>query len=185
MNECKQLSARRVSLILAAFQNDALSDKRWARNGRGRGIKNSWRGKEPLGTGEVVYRTQAHHLPSLPSSLLLSHLWTDLHYGVCQFLYIYTTGKNHQGQVWCPASAPLQHHLRELAWWGEVFCTICRSIRTFSSTLLFISCKVFTAKAFHVFLHGRLHSVNVPFGYCGVRCVSVSESERKPTWTQR
>ena len=78
-------------------------------------------GKEPRGIGEVVYRTRAHHLPSLLSSLLLSYLWTDLHYGVCQFLYIYTIGKNHQGQVWCPVSAPLQHHLRELAWWWGVY----------------------------------------------------------------
>ena len=82
MNECKQLSARRVSLILAAFQNDALSDKRWARNGRGRGIKNSWQGERaPWDWGGRVSNTSSSpplssFLPSPLSSLNRPPLWS-------------------------------------------------------------------------------------------------------------
>lgn len=107
-------------------------------NGKGGqgGIREFMTERAPWDWGGSVSNTSSSP-PSLPSSLLLSHLWTDLHYGVCQFLYIYTTGKNHQGQVWCPASTP---PTPPGGWHGEeVFCTICRSIRTFSSTLLFIS----------------------------------------------
>lgn len=177
MNECKQLSARRVSLILAAFQNDALSDKRWARNGRGRGIKNSWQGERaPWDRGGRVSNTSSSpplssFLPSPLSSLNRPPLWS-----MSIPIYLYNWQEPPRSSL-VPSISSLSTPPEGAGMVvGGVFRTICRSIRTFSSTLLFISCKVLTAKAFRIFLHGRLHSVNVPFGYRGVRYVSVSES---------
>lgn len=104
MNECKQLSARRVSLILAAFQNDVSSDKRWAERKRQRD-QEFMTGKEPpWDWGEMCIEhkliTSPSFLPSPLSFLNRPPLWSNNSYISIQL------ARNHQGQVWCPASAP-------------------------------------------------------------------------------